>query len=285
MSVAVPAPVARRTTPATALAAPSAARSLAAVVRRGLREQRRAPLYWGGGFGAMGALMAAIWPSIEDAMSTLVESYPEGVMKAFGIGELDSVERYVDAEMLSVIVPLAMAFFAVRCATRATVGAEERGHLDTLLSLPLSRYVVVAGSFAVTAILLAAMLAVMGAMTWIAGTVAGTGVSAAALAAGFGNVWPLAMAFAGLATLAAGVSSRPSVVTAVSGGTLVAMYAVDLLGKLSDAIAPLRALSAFRYYGSAIQDGFDSSHAIGLTLVAIALTTIGAVLFERRDLR
>lgn len=285
MSVAVPAPVAHRSTPATALAAPSAARSLAAVVRRGLRAQRSAPLVWGGGLGAMGALMAAIWPSIEDAMSTLAASYPEGVMKAFGIGELDSVERYIDAEMLSIIVPLAMAFFAVRCATRATVGAEERGHLDTLLSLPLSRSVIVAGSFAVTAILLAAMLALMGAMTWIAGTVAGTGVSAAALAAGFGNVWPLAMAFAGLATLAAGISSRPSVVTAVAGGTLVAMYAVDLLGKLSDAIAPLRALSAFRYYGSAIQDGLDLSHAIGLTLVAITLTTIGAVLFERRDLR
>ena len=63
------------------------------------------------------------------------------------------------------------------------------------------------------------------------------------------------------------------------------MYVVDLMGKLSDAIEPLRALSAFRYYGSAIQNGFDVSHAIGLTLVAIALTTIGAVLFERRDIR
>ncbi len=287
MSVVSPIPVrvARRAAPATALVAPSAAHSLAAVVGRGLRDQRSAPIVWGGGLGAMGALMAAIWPSIEDAMTNLVKSYPEGVMKAFGIGQLDTVERYIDAEMLSIIVPLAMAFFAVRCATRATVGAEERGHLETLLSLPVSRRVIVAGSFAVTAVLLAEMLAVMAAMTWIAGTVAGTGVSASALAAGFGNVWPLAMAFAGLATLAAGISSRPFVVSSIAVGTLVAMYVVDLMGKLSDAIEPLRALSAFRYYGSAIQNGFDVSHAIGLTLVAIALTTIGAVLLERRDIR
>jgi ABC-2 type transport system permease protein len=267
------------------LAAPSTARSFAAVVLRGLRDQRRAPLYWGGGFGLLCALMAAIWPSIEDSMTNLVESYPEGLLKAFGISRLDSVERYIDAEMLSVIVPLAIAFLAVRCATRSTVGAEERGHLDTLLSLPLSRRVVVLGAYAVTAIVVAAALAVMVAMTWVAGTIAGTGISAPALLAGFGNVWPLAMAFAGLAALVAGVSSRPAVVTAIATGTVVAMYVVDLVGKLADPLQPLRAISAFRYYGSAIQQGFDLSHAIGLTLVGIGLAVAGAVLFERRDVR
>jgi ABC-2 type transport system permease protein len=233
----------------------------------------------------MSALMTAIWPSIEDSMSELVKSYPDGMMKAFGITRLDSVERYIDVEMLSIIVPLGIAFFAVRCATRWTVGAEERGHLDTLLSLPLSRRVVVFGSALVTAVLVAATLALMGTMTWVAGTIAGTGISASALAAGFGNVWPLAMVFAGLATFFAGISSRPAVVSALAGGTLVAMYVIDLAGKLSEAMEPLRAVSAFRYYGSAIQQGFDLSHAIGLTLVAIVLTTAGAVLFDRRDLR
>jgi ABC-2 type transport system permease protein len=284
MSISADAPV-RRITPPTPLRPPSTARSFAAVVRRGLRDQRPAPLYWGGGLGLMCALMAAIWPSIEDSMSELVQNFPEGLMKAFGISELNTVEKYIDAEMLSIIVPLAIAFFAVGCATRPTVGAEERGHLDTLLSLPLSRGVVVAGSFAVTATVVAAILAVMCAMTWVAGTVAGTGISLSALLAGFGNVWPVSMAFAGLATLAAGVSSRPAVVTAIATGTLVAMYVVDLVGKLADALAPLRAISAFRYYGSAIQDGFDVSHAVGLTLMAVVLTAAGAVLFERRDVR
>ena len=93
------------------------------------------------------------------------------------------------------------------------------------------------------------------------------------------------MAFAGLAAVLAGIFSRPAVVTALAGGTLVAMYVLDLVGKLSEAMEPLRALSAFRLYGSAIQQGFDASHAIALTLVAIGLTTIGAVLFDRRDLR
>jgi ABC-2 type transport system permease protein len=185
--------------------------------------------------------------------------------------------------MLSLIVPLALAFFAVRYATRSTVGAEDRGHLDTLLSLPLSRRVLVAGSFLVTGVVLAAILAVIWALTFVTGTVAGTGISAGTLAAGLVNVWPLSMAFAGLAVLAAGVLHRPAPVTAIATGTLVAMYVVDLVGKLTDAIEPLRVVSAFRYYGSAIQSGLDVSHMLGLCAVAATLVAVGAVLFDRRD--
>ena len=134
-----------------------------------------------------------------------------------------------------------------------------------------------------TGVTLAAILAVIWAMTWITGTIAGTGISASTLAAGLGNVWPLAMAFAGLGVLCAGVLHRPATVTAIAAGTLVAMYVIDLVGKLSPAIEPLRAVTAFRYYGSAIQNGIDISHVLALTAVACALAAIGAVRFDRRD--
>jgi len=268
---------------ATSVCVPSAWHTFAALVRRGLRDQRRAALAWGIGFGLFGAMMAAIWPSIEHTMTDLIKNYPPGLKKAFGIVQLDSVERYVDAELLSVIVPLALAFLAIRIVAQATVGAEDRGHLDTLLSLPLSRRVVVSASVAVAGIVLAAILVVMGVLTWLAGTLAGTGISATTLAGGFANVWPLAMAFAGLAAVVAGLTHRPSTVTYVTGATLVGMYAIDLVGKLADAVEPLRAISAFRYYGSAIQNGFDVSHAVTLVVAALVLTAIGAALFERRD--
>ena len=119
--------------------APSAAASLLAIVRRGLRDHRRAPLTWGGSLGAMCALMAAIWPSIEGSINDALESYPEALKDAFNIRQLTTVEQYIDAEMLSLIVPLAVAVLAVRIVTRAIAGAEEQRHLDTLLAAPVSR--------------------------------------------------------------------------------------------------------------------------------------------------
>jgi ABC-2 type transport system permease protein len=65
------------------------------------------------------------------------------------------------------------------------------------------------------------------------------------------------MLFGGLALLAAGVLHRAAAVTAVSVGTLIAMYIVDLVGKLAGPVAPLRYASAFKDYGSAVRDGID----------------------------
>ncbi|MEI6662799.1 MAG: ABC transporter permease subunit [Actinomycetes bacterium] len=264
---------------------PTAWHSLGTVVRSGLRSERFAPLTWGLSLGATCALIAAMWPSVSGPIQKAIQSYPSGIKQAFGITELNSVEQYVDAEMLSLVVPLAMAYFAVRCSTRLIVGAEERGYLDSLLSLPLSRRVLVAGSLIVTAIVLLEILAVCWAMTWVAGTVAGTDISARILAEGFGNVWPLSMAFAGLAILLAGILHHPSTVTAIAAGTLVAMYVVDLVGKISPELKPYRIVSAFRYYGSAVQNGINLSHILALVAISAVLSAVGALLFDRRDIR
>lgn len=254
-----------------------------AVVRQGLRDHRRAPLIWGGSLGAMSALMAAVWPSIEDSMDEMMENYPQALKDAFGITDIATVEQYINAEMLSLIVPLAIAFLAVRIVTRAISTAEERSYLDIVLATPVRRRTLLAGAFGVSALVTAAVLAVITLMTWLAGTVVGAAPSLAVLGRGMANVWPLGMFFAGLAALAAGRLHRAAPVIGLATGTLVAMYVIDLVGKLADPVEPLRWASVFKYYGSAIDDGIDPLAFAGLSLIGVALAAAGAWLFERRD--
>lgn len=265
------------------LAPPPPAQSLVALVRRGVRDRRRAPLTWGGSLGAMSALIVAIWPSIEDSISKAVSGYPEGLKQAFGIGELNNVAAYLDAEMFSLIIPLAMAFFAVRVTVNALAGAEERGYLDTLLAAPVSRRVLVASTTITAALMSAAVLAVVGAAALVAGVLAGSSLPFGRTLAALAMVWSLSMFAAGIAVLATGPLRRPATVTAIATGTLVAMYVIDVLGKVADSIEPVRWASAFRYYGSALKNGFDPLAFAGLALVGIALAVMGALLFERRD--
>jgi ABC-2 type transport system permease protein len=256
---------------------------VSALVRRGLLDRRRAPLTWGGSLGALCALVVAVWPSIEGSVGDLLENYPAGLKEAFGIEELNTVEAYLDAEMFSLVLPLAVALFAIRVVVAGVAGAEERGWLDTLLSAPVARRTLVAATAAVAAVATAAVLAVMTAVTWLAGVVVGTGLSLGLLVAGAASVWALAMFFAGLAALAAGAVHHPAAATAVAVGTLVAMYALDLVGKLSPDVEELRYASVFRVYGNAVRDGLDPLAFAGLTLAGAALAAAGAWLFERRD--
>jgi ABC-2 type transport system permease protein len=281
--VSVTADRGRATAPAAA-APPRPSAALAAVVRRGLRDQRRAVLAWGLPLGAFGAFMAAIYPSVRDAITSVIQHYPAGLKQAFGVSTLTTVEGYVHAELFSLIVPLALGYFAIRSVTRPTVGAEEQGYLDTILALPISRTVLVAGSFAVTAVMAAAVLVVIGALTWVSGRLAGTGISLGLTAAGVAGVWPIAVFCAGVALLAGGFLHRSAPVAGVAIGTLVAMYGIDLAGKLAPSLDAIRWVSAFRYYGAPLRDGIDPAAFAELTAAGLLLAAVGAWRFARRDL-
>jgi ABC-2 type transport system permease protein len=249
-----------------------------------LHERRRSVLSWGLPIGLWSAFVVAIYPSVEDALQKAVSSYPQALKEAFGIAELTTVEQYLNAEMLSLIVPLAVGYLAVRSVASGLSGAAESGRLDVLLSAPISRLRLVAAGFAATAVELACVLLVAVLITALAGLLAGAGLSFGLALAGFANVWPLALLFAGFGIVATGWSLRTSVVTGSVAGVLVAMYVADLVGRLDTSLDWVRYGSVFRYYGKAIEDGIDPVSFIGVTVAALALATLGAVLFDRRDL-
>ncbi len=257
---------------------------VAALLRTHLYDRRRSVWAWGIPLGLMSAFIVAIFPSVEDSISKAVQGYPQGLKEAFGIGQLSNVEQYLQAEMLSLIMPLALGYLAVRAIASGLTGAAEVGRLDVLLSAPVSRRRLVLAGFLATAVELAAVLLVTGALTGLGSILAGAGLDAGAATAGFANVWPLALLFAGFGVVAAGFSLRTSVVTGSVAGVLVAMYVIDLVGKLDPDLDDLRYLSVFKYYGNAIEDGIDPLAFAGVTAAACLFAALGAWLFERRDL-
>jgi ABC-2 type transport system permease protein len=249
-----------------------------------LHDRRRSVLAWGLALGLWSAFIVSIFPSIEDALSKATKGYPPALKEAFGISELANVEQYLQAEMLSLIVPLALGYMAVRAVASGLSGAAESGRLDVLLSAPVSRSALAAASFAATAIELVLVLAVTVVFTALGSALSGAGLSLGSAVAGFANVWPLALLFAGLGVVATGWSLRTSVVTGSVAGILVSMYVVDLVGRLDPDLSGVRYVSVFRYYGNAIEDGIEPVAFLGVTIAAVVSAVFGAWLFDRRDL-
>jgi ABC-2 type transport system permease protein len=257
---------------------------VSALVWAQLHERRRSLLSWGLPIGLWAAFVVAIYPSVEEALSKAVASYPEALKQAFGLAELTSVEQYLNAEMLSLIVPLAVGYLAVRSVASGLSGAAESGRLDVLLSAPVSRRRLVASGFSAAALELAAVLAVGLAITMLGSLVSGAGLSFTRALAGFANVWPLALLFAAFGIVVTGWSLRSAVVTGSVAGILVAMYVADLVGRLDTSLDWIRYGSVFRYYGRAIEEGIDPVAFAGVTAVAVAVAALGALVFDRRDL-
>lgn len=257
---------------------------MTALIAAQLRERRRSLLSWGLPIGVWSAFVVAIYPSVEAALAKAIRSYPAALKEAFGISELSTVEQYLHAEMLSLIVPLAVGYLGVRSLASGLSGAAESGRLDVLLSSPVSRRRVVTACFCAAAIELAEVLAVALALTLLGSLLSGADLSFSPALAGFANVWPLALLAAAFGIVVTGFSLRTSVVTGSVAGVLVGMYVADLIGRLDPSLDGVRYASVFRYYGNAIENGVDPLSFLGVTAVAVALAAVGAALFDRRDL-
>jgi ABC-2 type transport system permease protein len=257
---------------------------LSALIAAQLRERRRSLLSWGLPIGAWSAFVVAIYPSIEAALMKAVRNYPAALKEAFGVGELSSVEQYLHAEMLSLIVPLTIGYLAARSLASGLSGAAESGRLDVLLSAPVSRRRVVTACFCACAIEVAAVLAIALVLTLLGSLLSGAGLSFSLALAGFAGVWPLALLSGGLGIVVTGFSLRTSVVTGSVAGVLVGMYVLDLVGRLDPSLNGVRYMSVFRYYGKPVESGIDPLSFLGVTVAATLLAMLGAALFERRDL-
>ena len=251
------------------------------------RRKRLSPLAWGLGLGLMSLMIVAVFPSIQGSsqLDELIRSYPNALKEAFGISDASfaTIEGYLAAEVFSLIAPFATSYFMIHALAAGICGSERSGMLDVLLSAPIRRRQLLAGWLAGSAATLLAIALVLAAVTQASALVLGVGLAAGDTLAGTLNLWPLGVFFGGVTLLLTGVWRRPGTVTGAAAGVLVTMYLMEVLGKLSGTMAAVDDLSAFHYYGSAIEDGLDPTACAGLVAAGLLLGGAGCVLFERRD--
>jgi ABC-2 type transport system permease protein len=251
------------------------------------RRRRSAPLAWGGGLGALAAVVIAVFPSLRGnaQLDQLLDSYPEALKEAFGITEgwFSSVESYLAGEMFNLIAPLACCFFAIHAVSAAVGGTESRPVLEALLTAPITRRQYLAGVLVGVLAVLAGILFVLAVVMQLTSWVFGAGLAVGSTVAAIVTLWALAAFAGGAAAFLAGVSDRSVIVNGGAFGFMVAAYFAEVLGGLSDTVGAVDWLSPFHYYGTAITDGVDVAACAGLIAAGAIAAAAGCTLFERRD--
>lgn len=253
-----------------------------------LRTRMRSILIWSASLSALTVMMVAIFPSIGKVdFEQLLEQYPKGMKEAFGIesaAQFNTPMGYLNSELFSLMIPLAIAFLPLGVINQCLPAAEERHFLDNLLCTPVARWQVLVAAAAAGAAALGAVLVAIWAVTLLAAELIDVDLGAADMARSCVSLWPLASFVASIGALVAGAGPGRGRTLGVAGGVLVLMYMLPVIAAFDSSFDQIQRISVFYYYNDWLQAGLDWSQAFWILVAACALTAIGAALFERRDI-
>jgi ABC-2 type transport system permease protein len=80
------------------------------------------------------------------------------------------------------------------------------------------------------------------------------------------------------------VFHRRFLALAIPAALLIVMYFVDGLASSAEFFDTIQPLSAFNYYGSAIQEGLDWGNFAVLTGATVVFAALAVLVFQKRDI-
>jgi len=259
-------------------------RSLSIYTDHMIQRQRRGAILWAISFAVYVALIMAIFPSMSETLSgNFADAYPEGLKTAFNITDMGTITGFLQAEVYS-YAPLVLAFFPIMTLAAAVAGEEERGALDMMLTVPLSRTTLLLANWLSTAFWFLVILLTTGIVSWLMAVVIHVDLSFRQALSAPLAIFPLGMVLGSIALLISTLVRSKGAAVGAATGVMFLMYAVDLAGKLTPDLGWLSRLSGFHYLGSPLLDGVDEQGVIGLILAAVILLIVAIPVFRRRDI-
>ncbi len=239
---------------------------MSSLIRKTVRDNRRALIGWMVGLAAVMSMYLSFYGRYRDLQEAKAASIPEGLRKVIGFEDIISGVGYLQATVFGLIGPLLLIMSAAIFGTRGVAGPEEAGVLDLYLANPISRRRFVLGRF----LALAGSVVAVAAVPWIVSLI---------------GLLLLALCFGMVAFTTGAVTGRRGTVLAVTGGLAVGTYVLKALSAEVAGLGWVRWLSPFHYFSGSnpLRHGFDVPYLLVLAGVSAVLLAVAVVVFDRRD--
>jgi ABC-2 type transport system permease protein len=264
---------------------------ISSVFAKTLHERARAFRWWCLGTLAFVALYAAVFPSIHGKASfnKLLASYPEALKGFVGFGgdlNIASGAGFLGSEVFSFWAPIVLVAVAIAAGAAAIAGEEERGTLDLLLSLPVSRMHCLLEKLAALVVETFALAAVLWILLVIGAYSSGMGVSAGNLGAAVLGALLFALDFGTLALLIGAGTGRKALAIGISATLAVAADVLNALAPLASWLKDVKLVSPYYYYssGDPLRHGVPATYTLILLAIAIVFAALALPFFRRRDI-
>ncbi|MBU0612740.1 ABC transporter permease subunit [Patescibacteria group bacterium] len=237
-------------------------------------------------------LFIAFFPLMQEQTASVVElmeGMPEGFMKAFGVEKesFTTVEGFLAAKQYSATWPLMVILLLVAIAGTTIAGEIEKGSIEITLARPVSREKIFFGRYmAGTAMLLVftffSIYSVLPlSVIYDVDIQLSSIVKLSVIAFLFG------LAVLSLSMFMSALLSEKSKVYMIVGALLISMYIMNTVALIKVELENIRYASFFNYLdtnGALILNEMSALSIWVFIGSAIAFTSVGAYIFNRRDI-
>jgi ABC-2 type transport system permease protein len=206
------------------------------------------------------------------------ESYRR-VLDAIGLSMMLRAEGFIG--MLAGLFGVCFALYAAwRIGAART--EEASGRVDGILARPVTRRYWLTGYVALATVGAVVLAVACGLATWVGTEQSDAGLSLPDALRAMLNQLPVAVLFAGVATLVLGVAPRLTTILPASAAGV--LYVVELVGPSLEWPSWVLNLSPFHHLAAVPAEPVAATAVVVLTALGLACAVLGIEVFHRRDL-
>ncbi|MFC7114412.1 ABC transporter permease subunit [Natronoarchaeum sp. GCM10025703] len=247
----------------------------------------RGSIYLSAGMAALAAMVIWVYPSFSDSFDgdELLEAYPPQLIQLFDVETMASIEGFLSFELYVFGWVILLGLYMAYSAAGVIADEVDRGRMDTLLAMPVSRPRLLAEKFASLAVPIVLVNVLVPPVILVSVWLIDESIALAALAAIHLFAIPYLFACAGIGLLCSVAFDRTGVAQRVALGGTFALFLVDSLlegteYEAAGAIAPMRYFDPNEILLKNVYDPVGAAVLIGITLVLVGASTVW---FVRKD--
>ncbi|MEF8780689.1 MAG: ABC transporter permease subunit [Haloferacaceae archaeon] len=251
-------------------------------------KRLKGSVYLSVGMALLAAFAVWAYPSYSEAMDMeqLREAFPEPMIQAFNIQTMASLEGFLAVELYMFGWIILLGLYLAYSAASIIADDIDRGRMDTLLSMPVSRPRLALERFGALGVPILAVNVVTPVVVLVSADLIGESLSVVDVVALHLLSIPYLFACAGIGLLASVLFDRASIAQRVALGVTFGIYLVESLLRGTDyealgMIAPMRYFDPNEVLIDGTYDLVGAAVLLGMTAVLLA---ISQVWFVRRDI-
>ena len=252
------------------------------------RNRLKGSVYLSIGMALLAALVIWVYPSFSDALGgdDLLEAYPQEMLQLFRIETMASLEGFLAFELYTFGWIILLGLYVAYSAAGVIADDVDRGRMDTLLAMPISRARLVAEKFAALSVPILVVNLLTPPAILLGARLIDEPLSVADVLAAHLLSVPYLFACAGIGLLCSVVFDRVGIAQRVALGVTFALFLVESLLVGTD-YEELGAIAPMRYYDPneiLLEGSYDLVGVAVLVAMTVVLVGVSQLVFRRSDL-